>query len=189
MFASRGCHKCHWHDGVKNNNRVFISYCYITNLSSDSFIFFNNFILHSFLFVFFSPLLCQHVNLLFRMVSGFGIMEIYPPRITKKLKYVHLPVVEQKICQDSVNHLKKTRDNVPSLTNNMFCVGLPEGGRDTCIGDSGGPFALRDDDGRFWAAGIVSWGIDCGQQGRYRIYTKVINYLDWINKTMQENGN
>ncbi|XP_051262025.1 complement C1r subcomponent-like [Dicentrarchus labrax] len=120
------------------------------------------------------------------LVSGFGIMEIYPPRITKKLKYVQLPVVEQDTCRESVKKLKKTRNNLPSLTDNMFCAGVPEGGKDTCLGDSGGPFALRDD-GQFWVAGIVSWGVDCGQQGRYRVYTKVTNYLDWINKTMQEN--
>nr|XP_046255140.1 complement C1r subcomponent-like [Scatophagus argus] len=120
------------------------------------------------------------------LMSGFGIMEIYPPRVTKKLQYVHLPVVEQETCRNSLNELKKTRNHIPSLTNNMFCAGLPEGGKDSCLGDSGGPFALSDD-GQFWAAGIVSWGVDCGQQGTYRVYTKVANYLDWINKTMQEN--
>ncbi|XP_041798251.1 uncharacterized protein LOC121610282 [Chelmon rostratus] len=121
------------------------------------------------------------------LMSGFGIMEIYPPRTATKLKYVHLPVVDQETCQNSVNKLKKTRNNVPSLTNNMFCAGVPEGGKDSCLGDSGSPLALSDD-GRFWAAGIVSWGVDCGQQGTYRVYTKVTNYLDWINQTMQENG-
>ncbi|XP_076592861.1 complement C1r-A subcomponent-like [Chaetodon auriga] len=120
------------------------------------------------------------------LTSGFGIMEIYPPRTATKLKYVQLPVVDQETCHDSVNKLKKTRNNIPSLTNNMFCAGIPEGGKDSCLGDSGGPFALSDD-GQFWAAGIVSWGVDCGQQGTYRVYTKVINYLDWINQTMQEN--
>ncbi|KAM9352853.1 complement C1r subcomponent-like [Symphorus nematophorus] len=120
-------------------------------------------------------------------VSGFGITNIYPPQITKKLKYVHLPVVEQGTCRNSVNMLKRTRKNLPSVTYNMFCAGLPEGGKDSCLGDSGGPFALRDDDGRFWAAGIVSWGVDCGQQGTYRVFSRVKNYIDWINKTMQEN--
>ncbi|KAL7393047.1 hypothetical protein ABVT39_005784 [Epinephelus coioides] len=119
------------------------------------------------------------------LVSGFGITKIYPPRLTNRLKYVDLPVVDQKTCNNSLSKMRKTRENVPRLTNNMFCAGVPEGGKDTCLGDGGGPFALRDD-GQFWAAGIVSWGVDCGQQGRYRFYTKVANYMDWINKTMQE---
>lgn len=113
-------------------------------------------------------------------------MEIYPPRVTKKLKYVQLPVVEQDTCHDSFNKLKRTGYNLPSLTNNMFCAGLPESGKVSCLGDNGGPLALSEN-GRFWAAGIDSWGIDCGQQGTYRVYTKVANYLDWINKTIHGN--
>uniref|UniRef100_A0A674PD90 trypsin n=1 Tax=Takifugu rubripes TaxID=31033 RepID=A0A674PD90_TAKRU len=81
----------------------------------------------------------------------------------------------------------KRRHNLPRLTDNMFCVGLPEGGQSSCLGDNGGPFALSDD-GQFWAAGIDSWGVDCGKQGTYRVYTKVANYLDWINQTIHDNG-
>uniref|UniRef100_A0A8C9YQD9 Vitamin K-dependent protein C n=1 Tax=Sander lucioperca TaxID=283035 RepID=A0A8C9YQD9_SANLU len=121
------------------------------------------------------------------LVSGFGIKEIAGRRIlTNKINYVQLPVVEQETCSKSITSLKKTRDNVPSLSNNMFCAGVPEGGQDSCQGDNGGPYALRDD-GRFWAAGIVSWGVGCGKQGTYGVYTRVTNYMDWINKTMQEN--
>ncbi|XP_076592575.1 complement C1r-A subcomponent-like [Chaetodon auriga] len=121
------------------------------------------------------------------LVSGFGLTEIDKRRIlTNKLKYVQLPVVDQETCTDSITVARKTKDSVPNLTNNMFCAGVPEGGKDSCQGDSGGPFTLSDD-GRFWAAGIVSWGVDCGRQGTYGVYTKVTNYLNWINQTMQEN--
>nr|XP_046255134.1 complement C1r subcomponent-like [Scatophagus argus] len=120
------------------------------------------------------------------LVSGFTIRETDNQWIlTNKLKYVHLLVVEQETCSNSVNKLKKTNNNLPSLTNNMFCAGVPEGGKDSCHGDSGSALALKDGR-RFWAAGIVSWGVSCGQQGTYRVYTRVANYMDWINKTMQE---
>lgn len=121
------------------------------------------------------------------MVSGFGLTETDKRRIlTNTLKYVQLPVVDQETCSTSVALAKTTSQNVPSLTDNMFCAGFPEGGRDSCQGDTGGPFTLLED-GRFWAAGIVSWGVDCGKVGTYGVYTKVTNYLDWINKTMEEN--
>nr|XP_019948213.1 PREDICTED: uncharacterized protein LOC109633063 [Paralichthys olivaceus] len=121
------------------------------------------------------------------VVSGFGITEIDKRRIlTNKLKYVHLPVVDQETCSKSVDLYKQGRSNVPNLTNNMFCAGVPEGGKDSCQGDSGSPYALSDN-GQFRAAGIVSWGVDCGKQGTYGVYTKVANYVDWIEKTMQEN--
>lgn len=123
----------------------------------------------------------------FRLVSGFGLQAINKRRsFTKHLKYVLLPVVEQETCNYSVISMEKTKYNVPSLTNNMFCVGVPEGAKDSCEGDAGGPFALNDN-GQFWAAGIVSWGFDCGKQGSYGVYTRVANYLDWIKKTMEEN--
>ncbi len=121
-------------------------------------------------------------------MTGFGLAEIDKRRfLTNRLKYVELPVVDENTCSDSITLLKRQRTYVPSLTKNMFCAGVPEGGMDSCQGDNGGPFALTDDDGRFWAAGIVSWGVDCGQRGTYGVYTRVANYLDWIKKTMQEN--
>uniref|UniRef100_A0A674N384 complement subcomponent C1r n=1 Tax=Takifugu rubripes TaxID=31033 RepID=A0A674N384_TAKRU len=121
------------------------------------------------------------------VASGFGIVDIYPLRIPKNLNYAELPVVDQETCRHSFTELKKRRHNLPRLTDNMFCVGLPEGGQSSCLGDNGGPFALSDD-GQFWAAGIDSWGVDCGKQGTYRVYTKVANYLDWINQTIHDNG-
>ena len=54
----------------------------------------------------------------------------------------------------------------------MFCAGLPEGGVDACIDDSGGPFVV---DGRL--AGIVSWGIGCARPNTPGVYTRVAAYL------------
>ncbi|KAM9353494.1 complement C1r subcomponent-like [Symphorus nematophorus] len=121
------------------------------------------------------------------LVSGFGLRDFQGRRIlTNELMYVEVPVVEQETCNNSLNMLKKTKSNIPSLTDNMFCAGVPEGGKDSCQGDAGGSFTLRDH-GYFWAAGVVSWGPGCGKQGTYGVYTKVANYLDWIKRTIQEN--
>lgn len=106
--------------------------------------------------------------------------------LTNKLKYVYLPVVDQEKCRASVDTERRKSPKTPVLTDNMFCAGFPEGGRDSCQGDSGSPFSISDNK-RFWAAGIVSWGIECGRQGTYGVYTSVTNYLGWINKTMHEN--
>uniref|UniRef100_A0A674NUQ5 trypsin n=1 Tax=Takifugu rubripes TaxID=31033 RepID=A0A674NUQ5_TAKRU len=122
-----------------------------------------------------------------------AIMPICLPAENRKyviLLLVHLHDVNPPLlltCRHSFTELKKRRHNLPRLTDNMFCVGLPEGGQSSCLGDNGGPFALSDD-GQFWAAGIDSWGVDCGKQGTYRVYTKVANYLDWINQTIHDNG-
>ncbi|KAF3692073.1 Complement C1r subcomponent [Channa argus] len=121
------------------------------------------------------------------LVSGFGIIKVDGKDFLKnKLQYVRLPLVNQETCSNSITLMTRGKDNVPILTNNMFCAGFPEGGKDSCQGDSGGPFALHDNE-QFWAAGIVSWGFECGKRGTYGVYTKVANYLSWISKTMQEN--
>uniref|UniRef100_I3K577 complement subcomponent C1r n=1 Tax=Oreochromis niloticus TaxID=8128 RepID=I3K577_ORENI len=121
------------------------------------------------------------------LVSGFGLtIENNRQILTNQLKYVYLPVVDQQTCRDSITSARRRSNNIPDLTTNMFCAGLPEGGKDSCQGDSGSPFTLTKD-GRHWAAGIVSWGVDCGRKGTYGVYTRVANYLNWIQKTMQEN--
>ncbi|XP_023152358.2 complement C1r-A subcomponent-like [Amphiprion ocellaris] len=121
------------------------------------------------------------------LVSGFGIT-INRGRevLTNRLKYVQLPVVDQETCSSSLSSIRRTRSDVPNLTENMFCAGVPEGSKDSCQGDSGSAFTLREN-GRFYAAGIVSWGIECGKRGTYGVYTRVSNYLPWINNTIQNN--
>lgn len=120
-------------------------------------------------------------------MSGFGVTNDQNRKIlTNKLKYVQLPVVDQEICRASIAVERSRNSKTPILSDNMFCAGFPEGGRDSCQGDSGSPFAMSDNN-RFWAAGIVSWGIDCGREGTYGVYTSITNYLSWINKTMNEN--
>ena len=126
---------------------------------------------------------------LFRVVSGFGLTRDDYGRyyFNRKLKYVRLPVVDPKDCSDSLTKLRSEGTSaVPQESTNMFCAGYPDGGQDSCEGDSGGPFAVQSQD-HYWAAGIVSWGVGCASPGRYGFYTRVSNYVAWIQKTMKEN--
>ncbi|MGH0131684.1 UNVERIFIED_CONTAM: hypothetical protein FKN15_032759 [Acipenser sinensis] len=122
-------------------------------------------------------------------VSGWGITERY--KLSNQLKYVALPVVDQHQCNASIYRSQHATKDIPQLTDNMFCAGRVEGGEDTCLGDSGGAFTLlRWVEGggeEYYAAGIVSWGMDCGKKGNYGVYTRVERYLGWINQTIQGN--
>lgn len=69
---------------------------------------------------------------------------------------------------------------VASITANMFCAGLEEGGRDSCQGDSGGPLVYQTADGGYLQAGIVSWGGGCAQPMNPGVYTNVAEYAQWI---------
>ncbi|XP_041639136.1 anionic trypsin-1-like [Cheilinus undulatus] len=66
------------------------------------------------------------------------------------------------------------------ITNNMVCAGSVNGGKDSCQGDSGGPLVCG---GKF--EGIVSWGFGCAIAHYPGVYTKVRNYLGWINGIIQ----
>uniref|UniRef100_A0A8C9CIN3 trypsin n=1 Tax=Phocoena sinus TaxID=42100 RepID=A0A8C9CIN3_PHOSS len=64
--------------------------------------------------------------------------------------------------------------------------GLPEGGKDSCqvvaLVDSGGPVVCNGQ-----LQGIVSWAMACALKGKPGVYTKVCNYLSWIQKTIADN--
>ncbi|KAG7335426.1 hypothetical protein KOW79_000119 [Hemibagrus wyckioides] len=128
----------------------------------------------------------QDANLeTFGWVSGFGLTESYDT--ASYLRYIRLPVVDQTTCHSSIKAVKKEKNiDVSALTDNMFCAGLQEGGKDTCQGDSGSGFVMKNKD-VFYAAGIVSWGIDCGIPGRYGMYTRIARYTNWIQEIMEKN--
>ena len=42
-------------------------------------------------------------------------------------------------------------------------------------------------DGHWTLFGAVSWGNPCAVENHPTLYTKVINYLDWIDEKMAEN--
>lgn len=43
----------------------------------------------------------------------------------------------------------------------------------------------RGDDGAFRLAGLVSWGVGCGQVGVPGVYVNVAHYLDWIESAVR----
>ncbi|KAM4600844.1 complement C1s subcomponent [Polymixia lowei] len=117
-------------------------------------------------------------------VSGWGMTEYN--FTSARLRYAHVAGYSLSQCEDT----PKLNNANLVFSENMFCAGAE--GKDSCMGDSGGPFVLprlghgnKNNRGPYRLKGIVSWGSPCDQEQYKGYYTKVENYLDWIQDTME----
>ncbi|KAG8506296.1 Serine protease 52, partial [Galemys pyrenaicus] len=106
-------------------------------------------------------------------VTGWGRTAPQQPR-SQQLQKVSMTLVKWEACSPLM----------PLLTRNMLCAHNPQGSKDACQGDSGGPLACQKvNNTQIWyQVGIVSWGLGCAWENRPGVYTKVANYLVWIDK-------
>ncbi|KXN64573.1 trypsin-like serine protease [Conidiobolus coronatus NRRL 28638] len=125
----------------------------------------------------------------FYKIMGFGQTGYEEDTSTVQME-VGLPIYNKTTC--TANYVK--------IGDKQICAGYSAGGKDGCLGDSGGPIVVEDK-AKTRAAkaklrttsvastilatvykqiGIVSFGIKCAE-GKYPgIYTKVNKYIGWI---------
>lgn len=113
------------------------------------------------------------------VISGWGSRKQYR-NAAKRLHEANVPIVSQAKCIAS--HLPKY-----IVTANMFCAGQKNSSLgDACQGDSGGPFSVDNPETatpsvtRHVLLGVISWGDGCGSYGKYGVYTRLTNFVDWI---------
>ncbi|KAG8182584.1 hypothetical protein JTE90_021722 [Oedothorax gibbosus] len=112
------------------------------------------------------------------VVTGWGRVSVRDSVMAQTLQEAYLPLVNNSVCQQNSNYV---------ITDNMICAGYAESYRpDTCSGDSGGPFVLKQLNSWF-LIGVVSWGEGCSNPLKYGIYTKVERYVPWIQSVILKN--
>lgn len=89
---------------------------------------------------------------------------------SQTLRSVQVPIVAQNVC--NLNYRGVIR---PS----QICAGFPQGGRDACQNDSGGPLSLNGD-----LIGVVSFGFECARPNRPGVYARVSYYRNWIKQNV-----
>lgn len=91
---------------------------------------------------------------------------------TTELMQVTMPLIGTQRCAAAYPN--------EAIDGRQTCAGISAGGKDSCQGDSGGPLVIKDKSGRYFQAGIVSWGYSCAKPGKYGVYTWVSAYDSWI---------
>ena len=94
------------------------------------------------------------------------------------LQEVELPLVSPSVCRDVYFGLFRQSDQ-------PLCAGFEDGGKDSCQGDSGGPLIIYRE-GAPVLVGVVSWGVGCGDQGYYGVYTNVSQYTKWLSTHLSD---
>lgn len=97
------------------------------------------------------------------------------------LKKVELPVVPFESCQKSLRTTRVGRSF--NLHNSFICAG-GEPGKDTCKGDGGSPLVcpISGSTDKYYQAGIVSWGIGCGENQIPGVYVNVGLFKTWTDE-------
>jgi len=104
-------------------------------------------------------------------ICGWGNMAYPDFRPAEKLQCVDLPVISTHTCNKGYRG---------AIHEDIMCIGLMKGGKDSCQGDSGGPAIC---DGR--VHGIVMGGLYCAQADYPGVYTRVSHYVNWIKEVIR----
>jgi len=104
-------------------------------------------------------------------VSGWGALSANSINylMPNLLRKVDIPVVSNKVCAEAYGD--------GSIADSMLCAGFDQGGMDSCQGDSGGPLFTSNP---FTLVGIVSWGYGCAEAGYPGVYTRVADFIEFI---------
>lgn len=113
------------------------------------------------------------------IAAGFGKLAANDTEYVETLRRVEMEYISRDVCNEYHNG---------KVLGDMFCAGVEGGGKDSCLGDSGGPLFMElplnisasDGATREVQLGIVSWGTGCARPDKPGVYASVPYHYDWI---------
>jgi secreted trypsin-like serine protease len=113
-------------------------------------------------------------------IAGFGATSSDAAEMPDQMQSAQVPVTSDEDCARAYGD-----GSFDAKT--MVCAGYPEGGTDTCEGDSGGPL-LAPVRGGFRLAGATSFGDGCAQPGKPGVYARVAEgpIREWLKTQVPE---
>uniref|UniRef100_A0A8C9ICY1 Peptidase S1 domain-containing protein n=1 Tax=Piliocolobus tephrosceles TaxID=591936 RepID=A0A8C9ICY1_9PRIM len=114
-------------------------------------------------------------------VTGWGSTQ--ERALASVLQEVAVPLLDSNACELMYHLGEPSLAGQRLIQDDMLCAGSVQSKKDSCQGDSGGPLVCPIND--TWVqAGIVSWGFGCARPLRPGVYTQVLSYTDWIQRTL-----
>ncbi|KAM6136046.1 LOW QUALITY PROTEIN: hepatocyte growth factor activator [Phoenicopterus ruber ruber] len=107
-------------------------------------------------------------------ISGWGHRHENISGYSDVLQETLVPIIPEEKCRSPEIYGTE-------ISENMFCAGYFDSKSDACQGDSGGPLACETNEISY-LYGVISWGDGCSRVNKPGVYTRVTNYINWINE-------
>lgn len=112
------------------------------------------------------------------MATGWGQID-FMDKSSDHLQMVILDLFKFNECKDQFSKAPKLSQGL--IEDQHICAGSKDTIKDTCPGDSGGPLQVYHKlQCMYSILGVVSFGNGCAVKGSPGVYTRVSNYIDWI---------
>ncbi|KAF5278596.1 hypothetical protein FQA39_LY00638 [Lamprigera yunnana] len=117
------------------------------------------------------------------VASGWGRVG-YTSDVSKHLLKVTLEFFTNSECNATYRSNIGIRLRNGIVDSTQVCAGSHKEAKDTCQGDSGGPLQIVNPQVfcMYSIVGVTSFGKACGVANIPGVYTRVSNYIDWIEK-------
>jgi trypsin len=121
-------------------------------------------------------------------IAGFGTTSENAQSPPDQMQFAQVPVTTDEYCAQAYpGGLSEATDDGSFDPKTMVCAGYPQGGTDSCEGDSGGPLLASVGRGLRLAA-ATSFGSGCAEQGKPGVYARLAEgpIREWLKSVVPE---